>query len=124
MSAFDLPLKAHYIAAIMATFMMGIMLWGLVGFPLYPEHKEITISSATITDLPEHPSPLSNANCEIIDTSGVLYYLDQNIQSTYWCVQGWNRTEEIHSGQRYNIQIWHGLIEPYGHPKINTMVRL
>ena len=86
--------------------MLLLLFWVFAGCPVcFPEDKTITISSADLTYMSEYAGPLSHGDCILTDDSGESYHLTQDISSKYWCISGWNRTEEIHAGQKYKVSL-------------------
>ena len=98
------------IAVIVVGIPIGVLVWGFCGFPVgFAEDKTIMISSADLTYMSKYAGLSSHGDCTLTDTNGESYHLTQDISSKYWCVSGWNRTEEIHAGQKYKVSLQQSL---------------
>jgi len=103
-------MKGSISILIMVGILLLILIWAMCGFPAsLPEDKTITVSSASMARMSEWQGPMSHDDCVLTDINGGSYHLMQDITSEYWCVSGWNRTEEIHAGQKYHISLQRSL---------------
>jgi hypothetical protein len=100
------------------------IIWAVFGCPVFDEQSTISVSSATLVYMSPYAGPLSHGDCIISDINGKQYHLDQDISSKYWCLSGWNRTEEIHAGQQYKAMLSHHLFGDIGTRDIHSMIRI